>query len=84
MGEGAGAAYSFVAAEEFVSVVAVARTEEFLEESVKFPARKCRTLREVGVEREGTSGPIYIHPHQSFFSKQHFKRENVSKSLPCK
>lgn len=57
-GDGAGAAYSFVAADEFERRIAVGRIEDFLEERVRFPARKCRTLRDVGFERDGTSGPI--------------------------
>jgi hypothetical protein len=58
LGDGAGAKYSFVADERFWSVVAVERRVEFLVDRVRFPARKWRTLREVGVERLGTSGPI--------------------------
>jgi hypothetical protein len=38
-GDGAGAAYSFVAAEELVSLTAVARRVELLFETVKIPAR---------------------------------------------
>ncbi len=57
-GEGAGATYSLVAAEEFWRTVAVERRVEFLDERVRLPARKWRTLRDVGFERLGTSGPI--------------------------
>jgi len=54
---GVGAAYSLVAADELISKLAVDNTWESREDTVKLPARKCRTLRDVGLEREGTSGP---------------------------
>ncbi len=57
-GDGAGAAYSFVAAEVFWRTTAVEMRDELVEESVRLPAKKCRTLRDVGFERDGTSGPI--------------------------